>query len=61
MESKTATGLESPARPAEQLRETRVTAKVVVDADGQRRTVYRAQGREFGSLTTLKAVLGVVA
>lgn len=38
-----------------------MTAKVVVDADGQRRTVYRAQGREFGSLTTLKAVLGVVA
>jgi flavin-dependent dehydrogenase len=50
-----------PARPEEQLRDTRVTAQIVVDADGERRTVYRARGREFGSLTTLKAALGVVA
>ena len=61
MESKTAAGLESPARPAEQLRDTRVTAEIVVADDGERRTVYRAQGRQFGSLTSLKAALGVVA
>lgn len=54
-------GLQTPDRPEEQLRNTRVTAEIVVDGDGQRRTVYRAQGRQFGSLTSLKAALGVVA
>lgn len=61
MSKNASAGLQSPARPAEQLRDTRVTAEIVVDEDGERRTFYRAQGRQFGSLTTLKAALGVVA
>jgi hypothetical protein len=61
MKNQNATALHSAARPEEQLRETRVTAEMVVDADGEARTLYRAQGREFGSLTALKATLGVTA
>jgi len=39
----------------------RVTAEIVVDEDGEARTLYRAQGREFVSLTALKSALGVTA
>lgn len=53
-------GLETgPAKDGEQLRNTRVTAEIVVSAEGERQTVYRAHGREFESLSTLKAALGV--
>jgi len=44
---------------AEQLRERHVTAEIVQDSDGTRRTEYRVGGRAYTSVKSLKAALGV--
>lgn len=53
--------LEGRERAEAQIRETRVTAKIVRTEDGERRTIYRANGRSFGSLDALAVGIGVVA
>lgn len=61
MTNHTHAALQSAERTEEQLRETRVTAAIIRGESGDSRTVYRAHGREFTSLTALKAALEVGA
>lgn len=57
MSENTPAGLQTPARVGEQLRNTRVTAKIVREEDGTQRRVYRAQGRKFPTVSALTSAL----
>lgn len=58
MEHNAPRGQESPERFEEPLSDTRVTARIIREADGSTHHEYHADGRSYGSLTALKAAEG---
>lgn len=50
-------GFESRARQAVSTQNHRVTARIVRDADGSTRTIYRVDGHGVGSRAALEAVM----
>jgi len=57
MRTKTTAGLQSRARPEAPTENQRVTARIVREDDGTTRKEYRAGGRVYGSLESLRDAL----